>query len=242
MFGPDDDLPRPAVLLFHGCGGVRGHMADYAAAAAALGVRAFVIDSFAHRGWSYAFGATFVCTGLRFWGRERAGDVLAALWGVTRRADVDPTRICLAGWSHGGWTLMDLMTMPLQRPGEAALADPDPALLGGVRSLFLAYPYGGLGALSRSHDWRRAPEVLGLVPSWDHFTGPGDVRRIYEPARRAGASVELWEMEAGTHSFDEPEPHFPMRAHPEMTAQARLRFGAFLQRTLETAQPAMQSR
>lgn len=235
MFGPDDEVPRPAVLLFHGCGGVRDHMGDYARAAAAAGVRAFVVDSFAHRGWSYAFGAAFVCTGVRFWGRERAGDVLAALQGVTRRADVDPARVCLAGWSHGGWTIMDLMTMPLTRPGEANVADPDPSALDGVRSLFLAYPYGGFGALSRHHDWLRGPDVLGLVPAWDHFTGAGDVQRIYNPVRRAGGDVELWEMEAGTHSFDEPEPQFPMRAHPEMTAEARRRFVEFLERTLGAA-------
>ena len=28
--GPDDDRPRPAVLLFHGCGGLRGHLPKYA--------------------------------------------------------------------------------------------------------------------------------------------------------------------------------------------------------------------
>ena len=26
VVGPDDDPPRPAVLLFPGCGGLRGHL------------------------------------------------------------------------------------------------------------------------------------------------------------------------------------------------------------------------
>lgn len=221
------------MLLFHGCGGVRGHMEDYGRAAAAAGVRAFVVDSYTPRGWGFAFGAAFVCTGMRFWGRERAGDVLAALWGVSQRSDVDTSRICLAGWSHGAWSVMDLMTMPLTRAGEAALLDPDPAPLAGVRSLFLAYPYGGFGALSRRRPWLRSPEVLGVIPASDHITRRSDVELIYGPVRRCGAKLEIWELEEGTHSFDEPAPHFPMSRHPEMASESLRRFGELLKRTLE---------
>jgi dienelactone hydrolase len=141
--------------------------------------------------------------------------------------------VCLAGWSHGGWSIMDLMTMPLTAPGEAALADPDPTPLAGVRSLFLAYPYGGFAALSRSHSWLRSPEVLGVVPAWDHFTGRGDVELIYAPARRAGSTVELWELAEGSHSFDEPDPAWPMNRHPAMAEEARARFVEFVRRTLK---------
>jgi dienelactone hydrolase len=218
-------------------------MEEYAQAAAAVGVRAFVIDSFAHRGWGFAFGVAFVCTGARFWGRERAGDVLAALWGVSQRPDVDASRICLAGWSHGAWAIMDLMTMPLTRRGEAAVADPDPGPLTGVRSLFLAYPYGGFGALSRRREWLRRPKVMGVIPGSDHITRRSDVDLIYGPVRRCGSDLELWEMTEGTHSFDEPAPHFPMKRHPEMALESQRRFAGYLTRTLEpeAPQPAMQS-
>ena len=37
VVGPDDDRARPAVILFHGCGGLRGHLPRYAAAAKAAG-------------------------------------------------------------------------------------------------------------------------------------------------------------------------------------------------------------
>ncbi|WP_292086529.1 hypothetical protein [Brevundimonas sp.] len=30
VVGPDDDRPRPAVLMFHGCGGLREHLPRYA--------------------------------------------------------------------------------------------------------------------------------------------------------------------------------------------------------------------
>lgn len=232
-FGPDDETQRPAVLLFHGCGGVREHLAAYAEAASAAGVRAFVVDSYAPRGWSHGYALSAVCTGVRFWGRERAGDVLAAAWGVSRRADVDASRLALAGWSHGAWAVMDLMTMALERTGEAALVDPNPAPLAGLRALFLAYPYGGFGALSRRRRWRRSPEVLGIIPARDHVTGRGDALRLYATARAGGSKTEIWEMKAGTHSFDETTGVPPMRHHPEMAAEARKRFAEFLQKTLQ---------
>ena len=37
VVGPDDDKARPAVLLFHGCGGLRAHLPRYAEAAMAAG-------------------------------------------------------------------------------------------------------------------------------------------------------------------------------------------------------------
>src|SRR5690606_41285232 len=64
--------PRPTVLLFHGCGGLRAHLPRYAEAAKATGWRAVIVDSYAPRGWSRAFTLTAVCTGLALRGYERA--------------------------------------------------------------------------------------------------------------------------------------------------------------------------
>ena len=225
VFGPADDRPRPAALMFHGCGGMRPHLKRYAKAAADEGWRAFVVDSYLPRKWSRAFSLAFVCTGAAFQGRERAGDVLATAHGVAARPDVDASRMVMAGWSHGGWSIMDLMTM--QRAEEAGVSGPMTALEG-VRGLFLAYPYGGVGALSRSRVWRRRPRVLGVIPARDHITNGRDARRLYEAPRRAGAEVELWEMTGGTHSFDELTGVFPMRYDPALSDQAEARFRAFL--------------
>jgi dienelactone hydrolase len=46
VYGPDDTTVRPAIVLFHGCGGLRPHVHLYAQAAALTGVRAYVVDSF----------------------------------------------------------------------------------------------------------------------------------------------------------------------------------------------------
>ncbi len=230
-YGPADDLARPAVLLFHGCGGVRDLAKAYGEAAAAAGFRAFSIDSYAARGWPRTYGLAFVCTGLAFHGSERAGDVLAATWGISRRKDVDASKMALAGWSHGSWSIMDLMTMPLKGAGEAGLADPDPACLEGVRGVFLAYPYGGLGALSRIKPWVRTPEVLGVIAKQDHVTSVRDAERLYATAQRAGSSVDLWRVDA-THAFDENGTGGIMRYDEALSKQARERFVGFLKKTL----------
>ena len=222
------------MIFFHGCGGVRPRLIElYARVAVARGCRAFSVDSLAHRRWSRAFALSLICSGAVFRGPERAGDVLAAASGLSRRPDVDPTRLMLAGWSHGAWSIMDLMTMPLVRAGEAGLADPDPTPLAGVRSVFLAYPYGGLGALSRFRPWLRKPDVLGVVAGKDHVTNVGDARRLYRAARAAGARVDVWEAAEATHAFDEEGPTFGvMRHHAELSREAARRFEQFVRRTL----------
>ena len=234
-FGPPDEEPRPAVILFHGCAGVRPHIDTYARAAADAGFRAFIVDSYEPRGWSLAYGFTFVCSGAMFWGRERAGDVLAATWGLAQDPGVDASRISLAGWSHGAWSIMDLMTMPLEGQGEANLADPAPEALAGVKSLFLVYPYGGFGALSRTKPWVRAPEIFGVVAEQDHITGQADALRIFDAPKQAGAETHVW-IAPGTHAFDAPGHEgfpSPMRYDPELAAGALDRFLGFLQRTLD---------
>ena len=234
-YGAPGNDPRPAVILFHGCAGVRPHFDTYAEAAAQEGYRAFIVDSYEPRGWSQGYATTMVCSGAMFWGRERAGDVLAAVWGLSQDPGVDASRIALAGWSHGAWSIMDLMTMPLERPGEASLADASGACLAGVKSLFLAYPYGGPGALSRSRGWVRAPETFGVVAERDHLTAQADALRVFDAPRHRGADVDVW-IAPGTHAFDAPGHEgfpSPMRYDAELAGEMLQRFNSFLHRTLD---------
>ncbi|MDQ8027975.1 MAG: dienelactone hydrolase family protein [Brevundimonas sp.] len=227
VIGPDDDRPRPAVLLFHGCGGLRAHMTHYAEAAKAAGWRAFIIDSWGARGWSRERALMTVCTGLVFRGDRRAGDVLAALDGVSRRRDVDASRVALAGWSHGGWGIMEAMSSE-RHDRMLGLADPGGVSLDGVRAVYLAYPYIGLGALNRMRPWKHCPKTLAVISRGDHLTTVRNAEQVHAMVRNCGADVETWIAE-GTHAFDEPGASAPMRYHAELATEAIRRFTALLE-------------
>ena len=227
VVGPDDDRPRPAVLLFHGCGGLRGHLPKYAEAAKAAGWRAFTVDSYGPRGWSRQFAMATVCTGLLLRGHDRAGDVLATLYGVSQRADVDASKIALAGWSHGGWGIMEAMSADRSRPG-LGVADPGSVDLDGVIASYLAYPYVGIAALNRMRPWRHCPKTLAVIARSDHLTTVRNAERVHAMIRNCGAEVETW-IADGSHSFDEPMTAPPMRYDEALSTEAIRRFRALLE-------------
>lgn len=227
LVGPDDDQRRPTALLFHGCGGLRDHLPLYAEAAGTAGWRAAIIDSYAARGWSRQYALATVCSGLQFHGDKRAGDVLAALDGLSRHALVNPERIVLAGWSHGGWGIMEAMSADRSR-ACLGVADPGAVSLEGVKGAWLAYPYVGVGAWNRMRAWRHCPKVLAVIARKDHLTTVRNAERVHEMIRGCGAQVESWLAE-GTHSFDEPTGAPPMRHDLALSEEARRRFRAFLE-------------
>lgn len=202
VYGPADAVPRPAVLVFHGCGGIAANLAMYAQRAVALGVRVYVVDSYTPRGWSRKFGANMVCKGFYLRGYERSGDVLAMLWGLSQRYEVDPKRLMLAGWSHGAWAIMDLMTQALATPGDARLADPSPKWLDGVRGLFLPYPYINFLARSVTRPWHHKPPVFTILTLRDHLANYRQSVKLVEGLRKQGVSVETMTLDS-THAFDE---------------------------------------
>lgn len=235
VFGPADDRPRPAALLFHGCGGLRDHLPVYAEAAKKAGLRAFVVDSYAPRGWGRAIALGLVCTGAIFRGDQRAGDVLAAIAGVSARPDVDASQLVLAGWSHGGWGIMELMASD-RRPGDIGLADPEAPSLDGVAGAFLAYPYIGIGATARMKPWRRCTKTLAVISERDHLTTVRNAEAVFGAVRGCGVEVETW-VAPGTHAFDEPTGVPPMRYDAALAAEATRRWTRFLKATVKV-QPA----
>lgn len=225
--GPDDDRPRPAVLLFHGCGGLRDHLPLYAEAAKAAGWRAYTVDSYAGRGFGRTFALATVCTGLVLRGAERGGDVLATLYGVSQKPEVDSDRIAMAGWSHGGWGIMEAMSANRSGPG-LTLSNPGDVSLDPVIAAYLAYPYVGFLARNRMQPWRHCPRTLAVIARTDHLTSVRNAERVHDMVRNCGAEVETWIAE-GTHSFDEPTSAPPMRHDPDLTAEAVRRFRALLE-------------
>ncbi|MDC7682996.1 dienelactone hydrolase family protein [Asticcacaulis sp. BYS171W] len=201
-FGPADTTPRPAMLLFHGCGGIRPHIYTYAKAAAETGIRVFVVDSLKVRGWGRMQGVTLVCTGAALQGYERSGDVLAALWGVSQRPDVISDQIMLAGFSHGGWSIMDLMTQSLTKRGEARLADPDAKLIKKIKGIFMVYPYINFPARSVKHPWLYTIPTTVVLAMRDHLTPYKRSLEVFERLSEQGVPMHTLSLDA-SHAFDE---------------------------------------
>ena len=139
------------------------------------------------------YGMVMVCTGAVFRGWERAGDIAASVRGISARPEVDASKIALAGWSHGGWGIMELMASPLTAPGEIGLDDPQNADLKGVRAVFLAYPYVGPIAVRRTAPWVRTPAAFALIARRDHLTTVRNAERVYAAIggeRRRGRTLD----------------------------------------------------
>lgn len=120
-FAPDakSDAPRAAVILLHGCGGVgaKGELnARHTMWKDWYVARGFVVlfpESFSSRGYEQ------ICT-QKFGDRsikqaDRVNDVRAAKRWLEARKEVDPKKLVLMGWSHGGGTT--LATITTERAG-----------------------------------------------------------------------------------------------------------------------------
>lgn len=232
---PPGDGPFPAVLLFHGCGGVRQVTENYAALAVKSGVAAVIVDSLRARNISYEEALAQVCTGHRLWGRERAADVYAALELVRQDGKIDAERLALAGWSHGGWTLLDALTLAQMRRPPDALADAPEHPFAGVTGVFLVYPYVSGPSLAVRNNWLSSIPVEAVLVERDSMASEADASVVFMRARQHGAPVS-WSVLGGvTHAFDEPDHHpdSTLRYDAQATQETEGRFVDFMRRRLK---------
>ena len=118
--------------------------------------------------------------------------------------------------------------MPLERPGEAGIADPSPEPLAGLKGLFLAYPYGGVTALSRTRPWVRRPRSLAVLAERDMVTSARDAARLFDAVAGRGCELEVWRT-PGAHAFDEPGSELSwLRYDRGLAAASVARFQQFI--------------
>jgi len=106
LFKPGGAGPFPAVVLLHGCGGIRPHFVQWARAIRDMGYVALLVDSFRPR------GITSICADSQTMASmttDRAADAYGALRHLKGLPFVDGDRVTLMGWSHGGWTTLEAM-------------------------------------------------------------------------------------------------------------------------------------
>jgi dienelactone hydrolase len=176
--------PHSAVVILSGCYGVEELHRIWARDFAAAGHAALVVDSLKPR------GVKEVCNDPWKVGvMQRAEDAYGAKRYLALRKDFDGRRIALAGWSHGGWTLLHAIYPRKKRISDLIKSD------GPFAAAIAVYPYCDV---SESF----AIPLLVLIGDKDDWTPHGLCDGALAGIR-ATPPVEYVVYPGATHSFDD---------------------------------------
>jgi dienelactone hydrolase len=174
---PEGRAPFSAVIVLSGCNGVKHSTRVWAQRLASWGYAALVVDSFTPRGLKN------VChRGGELAGPERAADAFAAAAYLRTRNDIDPNRIGLLGYSHGGWTALAAASEPITaanggKPFAAIVAyypichQDNPPLASDLQIL-----------IGSADDWSSAKACEDLVAKYAGATAHRPLLKIYPGA------------------------------------------------------------
>lgn len=208
IFRPRGEGPFPAIVLLHGCLGVRSKDTRWAERLRDGGYVALVVDSMTGRGLTTLDQRRNVCSGWTLWGGTRAADVRASLAYLRTVPFVDGSRLGVIGFSHGAWAALDLLA-------SAAAED-----VAGLRAVIGFYPYCGVASRARWFGVQLDVPTLLLLAGDDRFVSPDQCRSLAERAAAGGRRVAATVYPDVGHSFD-------WRASPA-TDDAHRRVHAFL--------------
>jgi len=208
----------PVVVQFHGCAGHRDKFMDHwASVAHEAGFMAVSVDSNSPRGFNAEKSLAIICEGKALLGQERTGDILAALDLIAKRPDVDPSKIVIAGWSHGAWAVMDSFAMDFSKRPPAGIHNTTismPKIAGAI----LFYPYCGQGAWSRINGWSQTPPTLAFVAGQDTVVSGPECKNNLEKLNKKGADIDIVYYENADHIFDDPTRPDPTKVYYDETS------------------------
>jgi len=101
FYMPSGSGPHPAVMLFHGCGGVTPNIAAWSQWLQAEGYAVLAVHSFPGRGIRNLCADSSTLRPA-----VRAGDVFAAAAKLRSMESIDRNRLAVIGFSHGGTTAL----------------------------------------------------------------------------------------------------------------------------------------
>jgi dienelactone hydrolase len=251
-----DGAKIPAVIALHGCGGMlspragrQDQLSSGMAARAQMlldeGYAVLFPDSFNSRGMRQ------VCTipnGERtITASNRRLDALGALaWLATSRG-VDPTRIAVVGWSHGGSTA--LAAINLRNPQVAAFRV-SPGAPPFFRAAVAFYP-GCAGPLRAGERWQPGAPTRILIGELDDWTPATPCVDLANAMRVRGDDLRVTVYPNSHHAFDSPGDRIVLRtdvpngvhpgsgvhagANPDARAAANDQVRAFLRELLKSS-------
>jgi len=211
LFSPARSEGRhPAIVMLHGRGGAYSSLADGKYDASTLAKRHKMWGRiWADRGYSALmvddFGPVGFPGGFKrgtYKDRPEAVDEVykrplhayGALAWLRTRADIDPDRIGLMGWSNGGSATL------------AAMGDDNPAALTahGFRAAAALYPGCGLKQRFKARGYKPYAPVLVLIGTADEEVSLKLCEKLVAQSSAKGGEIALVIYKGATHSFDTP--------------------------------------
>lgn len=240
---PEGEGPFPTALLFSGCDGVRDNMARWADMLRHNGWASIVVDSHTPRDYADNELWRLICTGQVLPGGERAGDVLVSLMDAQEMPFVDPERMALIGMSHGGWSIMDLLSLAAtdRRPFNlrGISRERETRALAGVRALILIYPWCGLANRARQTPWTHDAPVLFILATDDIIAPSEECLKVADVLKAEGRDVSIRMFDGVTHGFDQQNRSYfsPLEFDADATHEALRVAADFLARKVEPTEP-----
>ncbi len=203
LYLPAGAGPFAAVVVLHGCAGVRENSHRWAEELVRMGVAALVADHFTPR------GIDRICErhgGKMVEQRERRRDTYGALVYLAQRAEIDPARIAVMGFSNGG-----LATINALLPGVS-----DPARPRFAAGIALYPDCTGYIGLTLS-----AP-LLILIGAKDDWTPAPVCQRLIDRLPSGSAAVTMQVYAGAEHAFDDETQgwmYLPAVVNPHVRSQ-----------------------
>lgn len=180
----------PAVIVLHSCSGMTPNLVDWAEAVNRMGFAALLLDSFTAR------GVTEVCTGRRSVSvSSRLTDAFRALALLAVHPRIDPRRIAVLGFSHGGWVTLWASQAQIERRFLRANVD------------FAAHAafYPAACNVRLLNETAMAPGPVRIFHGTaDDWTPIGPCREWVARRKTAGRDVSLVAYDRAMHAFDVP--------------------------------------